>query len=141
MEELEKLFRSHSLRLTEARRAVFQALEQVESPLYISEIIAACSSHNRTSVYRTLDTFTKLSIVETIATGWKQRYELSDLFRAHHHHLQCTRCGELVSIDTPGLEASISAIAQTHDYQLTSHHIELHGICNKCLRNERGAAV
>jgi Fur family transcriptional regulator, ferric uptake regulator len=132
MEQLEQLFQAHHLRLTSPRRSVFRTLEQAHAPLFIHDIIKSCDDCDRTSIYRTLETFIKLGIVEIIPTGWKQRYELSDLFRAHHHHLQCVRCGELISIDTPKLEASIKAIADDHGYQLTSHHIELHGICKKC---------
>lgn len=132
MEQLEQLFRTHHLRLTSPRRSVFRALERADAPLFIHEIIAVCEGTDRTSVYRSLEVFAKLGIVQIIPTGWKQRYELSDLFRAHHHHLQCVRCSELISIDTPKLEASIKAIAHDHGYQLTSHHIELHGVCKKC---------
>ncbi|HEY0965140.1 MAG TPA: Fur family transcriptional regulator [Candidatus Saccharimonadales bacterium] len=132
MEQLEELFRTHNLRLTHARRSVFKALEQASSPLFIHDIISLCVKSDRTSIYRNLEIFRKLGIIEVIPTGWKQRYELSDLFRAHHHHLQCTRCHALIAINTPELEKTIHTLAKSHGYQLTSHHIELHGLCEKC---------
>ena len=140
MEQLEELFQTHQLRLTSARRSVFTALEQAESPLFIHEIITRCNKSDRTSIYRTLEVFRELGDAQIIPTGWKQRYELSDLFRAHHHHLQCTRCHALTSIHTPELEETIHTLASQYKYQLTSHHIELHGLCENC-QNENGAAV
>ncbi len=132
MDKLETLFRMHSLRLTNPRREVFGVLEKTSAPLFIQEIIKTAKTSDRTSIYRTLELFTRLGIVQVIPTGWKQRYELSDMFRAHHHHLQCTNCQALVSIDTPELEQTIQAIAKIQNYKLTSHHIELHGLCKNC---------
>jgi len=135
MEQLEQLFRSNHLRLTNPRRSVFRVLERAHAPLFIHDIIKSSGGGDRTSVYRTLEIFVRLGIIEIVPTGWKQRYELSDLFRPHHHHLDCMRCGELISIDTPKLETSIRSIARDHGYQLTSHHVELHGVCKKCQVN------
>lgn len=132
MDQLETLFRTHSLRLTNPRREVFSILEKTSTPLFIQNIIEAAKDSDRTSIYRTLELFSRLGIVQVIPTGWKQRYELSDLFRAHHHHLQCTNCQEIISIDTPELERTIHTIAKGYGYELSSHHIELHGLCNKC---------
>jgi Fur family ferric uptake transcriptional regulator len=62
----------------------------------------------------------------------KQRYELAEPFKSHHHHLVCTSCGALVPIDQPKLERLVQHIANDHGYNLTSHHVELQGVCNAC---------
>lgn len=132
MEQLQTLLATNKLRLTSPRLAVFEALQQAEKPLYLHEINAACKQIDRTSVYRNLEQFSRLGIIEIIHTGWKKRYELASPYKPHHHHIQCTSCGELIAIDTPQLEGIIQDIATAYDHKLSSHHIELHGICSHC---------
>ena len=134
MERLEAFFRNHNLRLTEPRRDIFSILESRDQPLTLQEILRASQFAERTSVYRTLRLFTELHIVDIIQVGFKQRYELAEPFKAHHHHLVCLKCGTLVDLEgTPRLEKLINKLADSHNYKLTAHHIELQGICSSCL--------
>lgn len=129
---LAEILRTHGLRVTTARRTVFNILHAHDVPLDIAAILAEKGEIDRASVYRTLELFVRLDIVSIIPIGWKKKYELSDPFRPHHHHLQCNTCGELVAIDTPELERLIETVAHAHGYQLSSHHIELRGTCYRC---------
>lgn len=132
MEQLERIFRDKQLRLTEPRKDVFKVLDERDQPMTIGEIIKESHIAERTSVYRTLQLFTKLGIVDIIQVGWKQRYELAEPFKAHHHHLICIKCGALVKIDQPKLEKLIGKIGDSYGYELVGHHVELQGICKEC---------
>ena len=135
MEQLATILSDHHLRSTAPRRAVFRALIETSKPLYLHEIIRTCETIDRTTIYRTLELYVSLGIVEIIHVGWKKRYELAEPFKPHHHHLQCTVCSELIAIDTPRLEEYIETTAMRYGYQLTGHHIELRGICMTCRKN------
>lgn len=137
MEQLQFLFTEHKLRLTSPRRAVFETLQHAHQPLYLHQINEMCQHIDRTSVYRTLELFSELGMIDTIHTGWKKRYELAGPFKPHHHHLECTNCGELVAIDTPRLEELVSSTARAYGYQLMSHHIELRGLCERCMSSSK----
>lgn len=132
MNQLEHLLRSSGNRLTAPRQAVFEALKNAAEPLALAQLQAACPQANRTSIYRTLELFASLGVIDIVHIGWKKRYELSDPFRPHHHHLQCTRCGQLVELKTPQLEHLIDQIATEHGYHITGHNFELSGICKTC---------
>lgn len=132
MERLQSIFTAHSLRLTAPRRAVFSVLEATDSPLFISDVLAACRGVDRVSVYRTLELFARLGIIEIITTGFKKRYELAEPFKPHHHHLQCISCGELIAIHSTSIESLVTSVAEKHHYIVTDHHFELHGVCSKC---------
>lgn len=132
MPPLKQLLRDHHLRHTTARQEVFAALQSAERPLFIHQIVNLCPLSNRTSVYRTLNLFATLGIIETITSGWKSRYELAGPFKPHHHHLHCTACHQLIQLDIPILEETIKSFADSHEYMLTGHHIELTGLCKKC---------
>ncbi len=132
MEQLETLLQSSGNRLTTPRRQVFTALHQAAEPLSLQQLVALCQGVDRTSIYRTLELYEQLHIIEIVHVGWKKRYELADPFKPHHHHLQCTGCHQLVAIDTPELERLIDTIAQQHGYVITGHHFELQGLCPAC---------
>ena len=133
MEQLETLFQQENLRLTEPRKDVFTILENSDTPLRIGEVVHQSQMAERTSVYRTLQLFVKLGIVDIVQVGFKQRYELAEPFKAHHHHLVCVQCGTLVDLHhTPKLEKLIERIAESHHFTLTAHHVELQGICTSC---------
>ena len=132
MEQFEKLLHTSGNRLTHARRQVFQVLEQADQPLSLQQILGSVAAIDRTSVYRALELFNRLAIIEIVYVGWKKRYELAGTFRPHHHHLQCTHCHQLIALDTPELEKLITHLSEVHGYVLTSHHIELLGVCPHC---------
>lgn len=137
MEQFEQLIRERGIRLTEPRREVFSILNQHDQPLTIGELLKLSKIAERTSVYRTLELFQKHGIVEVVQVKYKQRYELTEPFKPHHHHLVCVRCGELIPLDQPKLERVISRIADSLHYQLTAHHVELQGICRACRSQSR----
>ena len=132
MDQLTELLGANDLRSTAARQRVFMVLKAANSPLFIHQIVSLSAPINRTSVYRTLTLFDKLGIIQVITTGWKKRYELAGPFKPHHHHLQCDVCQELIALETPALEKLIQHFASSHSYVLTSHHMELHGLCQAC---------
>ncbi len=132
MEQLEKLLWVSGNRLTKARRQVFGVLEKAERPLSLQEILGRVGAIDRTSVYRTLELFAGLSIIEIVHVGWKKRYELASPFKPHHHHLQCIHCEQLIALDNSELEHTIDRLAAAYGYELTAHHIELSGVCPAC---------
>jgi Fe2+ or Zn2+ uptake regulation protein len=78
------------LRLTGPRRAVLDVLAESRVPMTAVDIHARLSPRraNIVSVYRTLHLLTRLSLVRsTDTTRRSRRYELSEPFTGHHHHL------------------------------------------------------
>lgn len=132
MEHLETLLHSSGNRLTAPRQAVFEALQDATEPLSLAQLSEQVGQVDRTSIYRTLELFAQLGIIDIVHIGWKKRYELAGPFKPHHHHLQCAQCHELIELKTPELEQLIGTIAKTHNYTVTYHHFELQGLCQKC---------
>lgn len=132
MDQLEEILHKTGNRLTRPRQQVFMALKDAEQPVSLRQISSSVRGADRTSIYRTIELFAQLGVIEIVYVGWKKRYELASPFQPHHHHLQCTGCQQLISIITPSLEQLIEQIAESHSYKLTSHHIELRGLCLGC---------
>jgi Fur family ferric uptake transcriptional regulator len=125
------LLKAAGYSLTAARSAVFESLLGQE-PLTMHELVGRVSGVDRSSVYRAVELFERLGIVQRLNTGWKYRIELSDKFSAHHHHLTCTNCGKTVAMKEAELEAFIEQIARSHGFIPAGHQIEIQGLCGQC---------
>lgn len=132
-EQFKTLLKEQGHSLTKARLAVFEALLGQE-PLSMHELTAKVRSNDRASVYRAIDLFERLGIVQRLNTGWKYKLELTDKFAEHHHHLTCTRCGRTTAMNEAELESLITRLATRHHFKPTAHQIEIQGICTNCYR-------
>lgn len=131
-QRLKDTLHKHEVKCTSARLAVFTALSEAHEPLALQEVVKRVNGADRASVYRTLELFEKLRIVDTVLIGWKKRFELAAPFKNHHHHIYCEPCGKVVSIDSPSLERIIKTISEQKGFRLRQHTLELSGICREC---------
>jgi Fur family ferric uptake transcriptional regulator len=113
---------------------VFQELKNLDAPCSLAQLVQLTSdSINRSTVYRTLDTFEKIGIITKVYTGWKYKVELSEIFRSHHHHMTCSRCSAVVSFDEPHeLIEALKIIGSNNNFTIKSHNLELSGLCKNC---------
>lgn len=119
--------------LTKARQNVFNALADSDA-LSMAQLVRKLEHKmDRASVYRTIDLFEKLGIVNRLQIGWKYKLELSETFAGHHHHATCTNCGRVIAFEeSPELEAGIHELAKSLNFTLESHTLELRGLCPDC---------
>jgi Fe2+ or Zn2+ uptake regulation protein len=125
----ESALRAHSLRITNARRAVFALLSNSNEPLTIAEIIKSIESAHFVSIYRTMDTLAKAGIVRQVTIGFTTRYELSERFKPHHHHITCEKCGKSVPVESQEVERLMEELTRQAGLRPTSHHFEAYGVC------------
>ena len=59
----------------------------------------------------------------------RARFELYD---AHHDHVHCTSCGELVPVPCLFGPGNVAALERETGIAFLSHHIVLSGICRDC---------
>lgn len=133
MEQFKALLKESGYSITKARLAVFNALLGCE-PLSMAELVRKVPEVDRASVYRAVNLFEQLGVVQRINIGWKYKLELTDRFAAHHHHLSCTNCGRTIEMNELELELEqlIRSLATAHNFTPTSHQIELQGLCADC---------
>lgn len=116
---------------TAARSAVFEALLGQE-PLSMAELVSRAPSVDRASVYRAVELFEQLGIVQRLHIGWKYKLELTERFSYHHHHLTCMYCERMTPINEARLEAFIEQLTQEYGFVPKAHQIEIQGICRHC---------
>jgi Fur family transcriptional regulator, ferric uptake regulator len=59
----------------------------------------------------------------------RARFELE---QAHHDHLLCTRCGELVAVPCLIGRDDFAALEREAEIAISDHHLVLSGICRDC---------
>jgi Fur family transcriptional regulator, ferric uptake regulator len=125
------LLKSSGNSVTKARLAVFDSLVGQE-PISMAELVKRAGRIDRASVYRAVELFEQLHIVQRVNFGWKYKIELSDKFTAHHHHATCTNCERTVAMNEQMLEHFIDQLARQYGFAPTAHQIEIQGLCKDC---------
>jgi Fur family ferric uptake transcriptional regulator len=130
---LEHALKDQGYSLTKARRNVFNALADSDA-LSMNQLIRKLQHKmDRSSIYRTIELFEKLGIVNRLQIGWKYKLELSEAFAGHHHHATCLNCNKVLAFEeSQELENGIHDLAEQLGFKLTSHALELRGLCKNC---------
>lgn len=85
------------------------------------------------TVYRTLNLLEESNMVTSLSFGVAgKKFELAN--KPHHDHMICKRCGLIIEFENDKIEQLQLEIAQTHHFRLTSHLMQLQGICEKCVQ-------
>ncbi|HEY5268588.1 MAG TPA: Fur family transcriptional regulator [Candidatus Saccharimonadales bacterium] len=127
-----RMLKENALSMTTPRLLIFNLLNN-QIPLTINEIIIKVGETiDRVSVYRTINAFENIGIVQRVNLGWKYKIELSDMFQDHHHHLICLKCSKITPIHDQALESYLLNVASLADFQTKNHQIEIQGYCKDC---------
>lgn len=134
--QIEEFLRSKRYKLTNARKELIRIFNDAEQPLTVQEV-HQCLQHTTAdlaSIYRSINLFCELGILTKLDFHDKQyRYELSDAFVPHHHHLICKQCGHIANVFEPCLpEGLTEKIYKQRGFEVESHILEFYGICETC---------
>tara|TARA_B100000686_G_C16470626_1_gene801916 strand:+ start:219 stop:656 length:438 start_codon:yes stop_codon:yes gene_type:complete len=136
--EVAALLRQADQRYTNGRRRLVAALQCGNGPLTINQILAADTSLPQSSVYRNLTILEEVDAVTRIVTRDDfARYELAEHLTEHHHHLICSKCGNVAdfSLDNPtesNLNQALKKAANKVDFDVEAHRLDLLGTCSQC---------
>jgi Fur family ferric uptake transcriptional regulator len=93
------------------------------------------------TVYRTMKLLAECGLaVPRQFDGGQTRYEPAG-GRAHHDHLICTACGEIVEFANERIEVLQARVARSHGFEVETHKLELYGRCARCRRPARQAGA
>ena len=132
--DVDDAIRAAGLRVTESRRAVFEAL-RAHPHASADEIHAAVrplvESTSLQSVYNALGDFAAAGLVRRIEpAGHPMLFELR--VDDNHHHLVCTRCGAVEDVDCAVGHAPCLVPSDTHGYRVAVAEVTYWGLCAAC---------
>jgi Fur family ferric uptake transcriptional regulator len=93
------------------------------------------------TVYRTMKLLEEAGLAHARRFGNAKEtlYEVA-VGRAHHDHLICEQCGEIVEFVSDEVENLQDRIASDHGFSLSGHRHELYGICGRCRGRRKSPA-
>jgi Fur family ferric uptake transcriptional regulator len=131
----QELLVDHGIRTTRQRLRVLEALAAEPNDATAQQVFeslrAAGEPIGLATVYRTLALLSDRGVVDALMhRPGEVCYRLcSD---GHHHHLTCSECHQVVELGDCELEPWLKRLARAHGFNVTSHAVEVTGICADC---------
>jgi Fur family ferric uptake transcriptional regulator len=130
-----ELLREAGLRPTAQRLAVVRELEREPNGASAQELHVKLRRRGLgiglATVYRTLQALTEHGTIDSLPRhGGEASYRLCG--HAHHHHLTCVSCQRVVELEGCSLEEWLARVSREQGFALTSHQVELAGLCSDC---------
>lgn len=137
-DELGRYMAERGLKSTRQRSLIVDTFFSLGGHLSVEELWGKVRSQDAkvsvATVYRTMKLLSECGLAHARNFGDGQtRYEAA-VGRHHHDHLICTRCGTIVEFENDRIEALQDAVAKKHSFKVTSHKMELYGLCSNCQR-------
>lgn len=137
LEEFKKIIKDNGLKYTKQREILLKTLYNSSyhfTPeslnMHIKEKYPDLNIGIAT-IYRTLNLLENARMVTSISFGSQgKKFELAN--KPHHDHIICKSCGKIVEFADQEIENKQLEIAQKNGFTLTSHLMQLYGICEKC---------
>ena len=132
--------KANGLKLTRQRELILEAFLNAEKHLGVEELLGLVRTRQsvigHATVYRTMKLFVSAGIATerrftdgSSATLYEPEHPGDD---HHHDHLICTDCGKIVEFENEAIEHLQEQVATAYGFSLTSHKMELYGICSDC---------
>jgi len=136
-QDLITVLRSNQMRITPARRALLQfILDNKSRQLALKDfhgfIEKKIAGLDRSSIYRNLEMFKKLDIIQELnlpRVGKRFQYVFD---RKVHHFYICKRCGKLNRGNQALFEKINQALKDIHGFSKANLSVIFYGFCAKC---------
>lgn len=134
----------HHLPVTHQRAAIARTLFESAARLSADDIAARLREDGdhvgKATVYRTLSLLVEVGLAaeHDFDEGFK-RYE-PRIGPAHHDHLICTSCGEVVEFHRGELDRISAEVASARGFHILTRQLKLYGLCAAC-DSEAGQAL
>lgn len=129
---------SENKRYTQEREAILQVVMKIEGHFSQKELYQQIRSQlpniNRTTIYRNIPDLEKCNILRRVQTGdttWEYEHTSG---HAHHDHLLCMSCGDIVEFHSEKLENLQKELCEKHEFTEIKHQLCIQGLCSNCQR-------
>jgi Fur family peroxide stress response transcriptional regulator len=128
------LCRSHNLKVTPQRTAIFKKLTESRSHPSAEDIFQSLRDDfpnmSFDTVYRTLNTFAEIGIAEVVEDyGNSRRFDANP---KEHHHLHCIKCGNIIDIYNVSFDKLEIPGHIKDKFKILTRRVVLTGFCEEC---------
>jgi len=133
--------KNRGLKLTNQRRAIFDAVFSDHGHLHADEIADRLrklgNKASRATVYRTLDLLVEAELVKAVRPGTSQMYYEHVHTGEHHDHLVCVECSEIFEFYSPEIEETQNQVCVELDFTPHKHTMVIYGVCSDCRKKKK----
>ncbi len=133
---LEEYISENNLKITKQRRIVLKVFLESKDHVSVEElynkVLKAEPKIGLATVYRTLALLTKSGLALEMDFGDGQKRYESSYRSVHHDHMVCTECGKILEFHHPLIEKYQDEVAEQNNFKITSHKLDLFGLCENC---------
>jgi len=141
LDNFKEILKDNSLKYTKQRELIIETMFNNREHYTPEDIYMLIKKKNPNinigiaTVYRTLGILEESNLVSSISFGADgKKYELMSL--EHHDHLVCRECGKIIEFHNEIIEAQQELVAKKFNFKMTSHIMQLVGICQECQNKE-----
>lgn len=132
--QVTECLREHGFKVTPQRLAVYDVLGHTKAhpnaEMIYKEIQPKYPMMSLATVYKTLDIFSEIGLVQVLNVGEDSfRY---DADTSDHAHIHCTCCGRVDDVFDIDDRSLMSDIQNKTAYRLTGKQMYLYGVCPIC---------
>ena len=133
---LEEYISVNNLKITKQRRTVLKIFLECKNHVSVEElymiVLKTEPKIGLATVYRTLALLTKSGLALEMDFGDGQKRYESSYRSVHHDHMVCTECGKILEFNHPLIEKYQEEVAKQKNFKITSHKLDLFGLCQDC---------
>jgi Fur family transcriptional regulator, ferric uptake regulator len=139
--DYEKVFQENHIKKTQGRMCILEVLMENKDALDVESIMMKCIDKGMgidlSTVYRTLELFCKVKIIEKYDFG-HGKYNYSLKKSGHKHVLECNLCHKEIEIDCP-MQQIKEAIRNQTGFTLIEPELDtkINGVCRECSKKNR----
>ncbi len=135
-ETFERYLKKENYRITPERFTILDAVMESEGHFDAEELYFILKSGgkkvSRATVYNTLELLLDSGLISKYRFGENQsRYEKIH-GRAHHHHLICLSCGDIIEFTNEKLNKMATDICKVNKFRPNTTSFQVYGTCEKC---------
>jgi len=141
LQEIHALLKAKGLKHSAVRDVVLEEFFGAGSHVSIEELLARVRRRAPTAGYSTVYRTLRLLVESGQAVardfgGAQTLFEPADT--RHHDHVVCLRCGVIREFEEAAIEDLQEKVARRLGFQVTSHRLELYGLCAACAAGRAG---
>lgn len=137
LSSFKELLKKNNLKFTKQREVVLKTLYEKNDHFTPEDLYILLKEDypelniGIATVYRTLNLLEESLMATSISFGVAgKKFELAN--KPHHDHMICKTCGLIIEFQNDKIEQLQLEIAKVNHFKITSHLMQLRGLCKKC---------
>lgn len=134
---LEAQCRQRGLPVTVQRRAILEEVLRRDDHPTADEVHEAVRDRlpqvSRTTIYRVLDALVDMGLIRRLRQTGAARFDRNI---DRHHHLICTRCGNVMDLEDRALDQLPLPNRKLHGFKIDDFSVQFSGTCSDCQKRK-----